>query len=273
MKTSILKTFTIGLVSISLLGLVVTSCQKNSDTATDESVAADNATAEANFSDIARIVDVAAIENGLGKTTGTCPAVTVDTISTPHSMTLDFGTTNCTGADGKLRRGKIIVTWTAKYRQSGTVITLTFVDFYQNDNKIEGTKTVTNNGLNNAGHIYFTVQVTNAKITKASGKIISWNSTRTREWIQGANTPAVADDIYNITGSASGTDANSNAYSMTITKALTIDFSCQYHLTSGTIEVTPTGKATRVIDYGNGNCDDDATLTVGKKTIAFKIKR
>ncbi|MCX6190149.1 MAG: hypothetical protein NTW54_11235 [Bacteroidetes bacterium] len=60
---------------------------------------------------------------------------------------------------------------------------------------------------------------------------------------------------------------------MLITKALITDFSCQFHLVSGTIEITPTGKPTRVIDYGNGNCDDDATLTVGKKTIAFKIKR
>ena len=91
--------------------------------------------------------------------------------------------------------------------------------------------------------------------------------------MQGANTPAVAEDIYNITGSASGTDANGNAFSVAITKALTIDFSCQYHLTAGTIQITPTGKATRVIDYGNGACDDDATLTIGNRTINFKIKR
>lgn len=273
MKLSLFKTLSILFLSFVLLGLVATSCNKNTDTVTDESVAADNATAEANFSDESRIVDVAAIENGLGKTNGTCPAVTVDTLSTPHSMTLDFGPSNCTGADGKLRRGKIIITWSGRYRQAGTVITHSYVDFYQNNNKIEGTKTVTNMGLNNAGHIYFTVQITNAKVTKVNGKIISWSSTRTREWIQGSNTPAVSDDIYSITGSATGTDANGNSFSMLITKALITDFSCQFHLVSGTIEITPTGKPTRVIDYGNGNCDDDATLTVGKKTIAFKIKR
>lgn len=273
MKTPILKTLAIAIVSIGLLALVATSCRKNTDSATEESVAADNSTAEANFSDESRIVDVAAVENGLGKTNGTCPAVTVDTISSPHSLTLDFGTVNCTGNDGKARRGKIIVTWTGRYRQPGTVITHTFDNFYQNDNKIEGTKTVTNMGLNAAGHLYFSVAITGAKITRTNGKIISWSSTRTREWIQGANTATVADDIYNITGSASGTDGNGNAFSVNITKALTIDFSCIYHLTSGTIEITPAGKPTRTIDYGNGNCDDDATLTVGSKTIAFKIKR
>ncbi len=273
MKTSIVKTLTVAILSMGLASLVATSCQKNADTTADESIAADNSTAEANFSDESKIVDIAAIENGLQKTNGSCPTVTIDTMSTPHSMTLDFGTTNCTGSDGKSRRGIIVVTWTGKYRQAGTVITHTFNNFYQNDNKIEGTKTVTNMGLNNAGHIYFTVVISNAKITKANGKVISWTSTRVREWIQGANTPSVADDLYSITGNASGTDGNGTAYTMNITKAITVDFSCQYHLTAGTIEITPAGKQTRVIDYGSGNCDDDATLTVGKKTIAFKIKR
>ncbi len=273
MKTPSLKVITLFLISITLLGLVVTSCQKNADTATEESIASDNATAEANFSDEANIVDVAAIENGLGKTNGTCPAVTVDTLNTPHVLTLDFGTTNCTSADGKLRRGKIIVTWTGKYRVAGTVITHSYLNFYQNDNKIEGTKTVTNLGINAAGHYHFSVVIANAKITKSNGKIITWASTRNREWIQGANTPAVADDIYLITGSGSGNDANGNAFTMVITKGITIDHSCKYHLVSGTVEITPSGKLTRVIDYGNGTCDDDATLTVGKKTVAFKIKR
>jgi hypothetical protein len=273
MKTSILKTISISILSIFLLVVVASSCNKNTDSATEESVAADNSTAEANFSDEARIVDAAAIESGLGKTNGSCPTITLDTMSTPHKMILDFGATNCIGADGKTRRGQIIITWTGRYREAGTIITHTYVDFFQNDNKIEGTKTVTNNGINNAGHLYFSVIITNAKITKTNGKVISWNSNRTREWIQGANTPTISDDIYNITGSASGTDGNGNAFSVNITKALNVDFGCQYHLTSGTIEITPAGKPTRVVDYGNGSCDDDATITVGKKTIDFKIKR
>jgi hypothetical protein len=271
MKSSILKPVLIAAFSLILASVITTSCRKT-DTDTEESIASDNATAEANFSDIDRIVDNAAIDNGLGKTNSTCPAVTIDTTSSPRSMTLDFGTVNCTGADGKARRGMIVVTWTGRYRNPGTVITHTFNNFYQNDNKIEGTKTVTNMGLNNAGHLTYSVVISNAKITKTDGKVISWSSTRSREWIQGENTPGVADDIYQITGNASGTDGKGNTYSMSITKAITVDFSCKYHITSGTIEITPTGKQTRVIDYGNGSCDDDATLTVGRKTISFKIK-
>ncbi len=273
MKAKNAKILVLAIFSFLLVFVIVSSCNKNTDTTTEESVASDDATAEANFSDESKIVDISAYENGLMKTNGTCPAVTIDTASTPHSMTLDFGTTNCLGVDGKYRRGSIIITWTGRYRQTGTVITHTFNNFYQNDNKIEGTKTVTNMGLNNAGHLYFNVIITNAKITKTTGKIITWNSTRTREWIQGANTPTVLDDIYNITGSGSGTDGNNNAYTMLITKAINVDFGCQYHITSGTIEITPTGKLTRTIDYGNGNCDDQGTLTVGKQTVVFKIKR
>jgi hypothetical protein len=42
--------------------------------------------------------------------------------------------------------------------------------------------------------------------------------------------------------------------------------SCQWRIVSGTIEMNPEGKSTRTIDYGNGNCDNEISVTVNGKT-------
>lgn len=47
--------------------------------------------------------------------------------------------------------------------------------------------------------------------------------------------------------------------------------SCQF-ISSGILNLTPDGFKTRTVDYGNGNCDDDATLSVNGNTVAFKLK-
>ena len=49
---------------------------------------------------------------------------------------------------GKERRGKIIITYTGKYRDSLSVITTTFDQYYVNNNWIQGERIVTNNGRN-----------------------------------------------------------------------------------------------------------------------------
>lgn len=260
------------LIGLSAVALNLSSCRK-AEQEDDQQFGIDQSTADALFSDQDNAVDEAANSIGLFKTNGTCPTVTFDTTSNPKVMTLDFGATNCTGNDGKARRGKIIVTWTGKYRQAGTVITHSFDNFYQNDNKIEGTKTVTNMGLNSSNNPSFSVVIANAKITRTDGSSISWSSTRTREWIAGSSTPGIQDDKYSITGGGSGVNKNGDSFTSTITTPLIIDFSCKYHLVSGVMEIVPNGKVKRTIDYGNGSCDDDAVLTVGKKTYNIKIKR
>ena len=85
--------------------------------------------------------------------------ITIDTIGSLKTVTVDYGSSNCDCNDGKTRRGKIITTFTGFYHAQGTIITHTPVDYYVNDIKIEGTKTVENMGLNTSGQPYFNVQI------------------------------------------------------------------------------------------------------------------
>jgi len=78
----------------------------------------------------------------------------------------------------------------------------------------------------------------------------------------------VLDDTYSITGSASGTRANGESYTITITQALVRKMSC-YWFESGKVEITPAGKLTRTLDYGSTGCDANATVTIAG--VSFNI--
>ena len=244
--------------------LIIGGCKKDKDEDLDNETqsSSDNFLVESNVNDELKEVDAAATSNNLGKTG---PVITIDSLATPKKMTIDYGTyTLC--ADGKIRSGKINVTWTGRYREAGTIITIIPENFYQNGNKIEGTKTIENKGRNTAGNLYYTVTVTNAKVTKADAKVRTWSAVRNREWIAGESTAAWNDDVYLLTGNASGVNANGLIYSTNITTPLRVDLSCQYRITAGVVELIPQGKRTRTVDYGNGDCDNTITVTIGNRS-------
>jgi hypothetical protein len=275
----------LALSTLLLSGCFLASCRKDSLDA-DIEAAENNAISESTFNDITTLVDQSVSSgnvllgvNGGSSATGDlaglgsdCATVTLDTVSSTRSVTIDFGTTNCLCKDGRNRRGKIIATYTGRYRSSGTVITISFGNYFVNDNQVKGTKKITNNGTNNAGHLVYSVEVIGQIIKANNGGTISWNSTRQREWTAGENTPLIlTDDTYSITGSASGTNASGLSYTINIIQPLVRTMSCRW-FESGQLEVTPEGKATRTLDYGNSGCDANATVTILNKTYPIVLR-
>lgn len=254
------------------VGILFTSCRRDKDDMMDKdtSTASDNALAEGTFKDVKNIADEASggslssyFPNNVTTERAmlsTCATITHDTISTPHMLTIDFGTSNCLCNDGRYRRGIINVSYNGHYRDSASVHTITFTNYFVNDNQVLGTKTVTNLGHNSSGNLNFDVDV-NGTIIKAGGGTITWTSHRNREWIAGESTPTWFDDIYHITGSASGTNASGNSFTAVITEALRIEVGC-HNITKGKATLTPSGKPTRFIDWGSGACDNQATVTI-----------
>jgi len=261
----------LSLAAIVLLALAACKKDEAEPLDLDYTSASDNARAEDAFSDMLTQVDKAVEDNGLRSADDACdPTVTFDTIASPRTITIDFGPVNCTATNGRMRRGQILVTYTGRYRDPGTVITITPQNYYVNNNHVQGTKTVTNMGLDQNGHLYYTVSV-NGSLTAADG---SWTSThqasRVRTWIQGSDTPTLLDDIYEITGSGSGVNRNGVSYTVNITNALRVVVGCPF-ITSGTVQITPQDRPTRTIDYGNGSCDGIITITVNGNTFTITI--
>ncbi len=190
----------------------------------------------------------------------------------PKVITLDFGD-GFTGRRGNVLKGKIIVTISGRMALAGSVRTITFEDFYVNDNKVEGIKTVTNNGLNDESQPSMTVTA-NDTITRTDGKIVTWNSNRTRTRTDNNGTPLVYwDDTFTITGSSNGVNARGVAYSMTIddTNPLVMVGGWPFFV-KGTV-IMESESRTAVMDYGDGTKDRIATLTINGVTKEITLRR
>ena len=244
-----------------------TSCKREN---LDESMrsAEDNALAEVNFSDAQSIADEAAAGNMSSYKAenpdgilSSCATIIHDTLSDPRVLTIDFGDVNCTCNDGRQRRGIIIVTYTGPYREPGHVHTITFDNYFVNDNQVFGTKIVTNNGYNNDGNLYYSIEVDGSIIRANDEGTITFESSREREWVEGESTPERVDDVYLVTGTANGTNSEGGSFTAIITSALRRTVAC-HQFVSGTAEVIPANRPTRYIDFGDGSCDNQATVTV-----------
>lgn len=257
-----------------ILSLAVFGCRKDDDD-NETTSAADNTLAQQTFDDVQSISDQAAEGNLTSFKTGGiasgCATITNDTIAVPHLLTIDFGALNCLCNDGRSRRGQILVSYTGKYKDSASVHTLTFSDYYVNDNHVMGTKTVTNGGTNGNGNVFYIVEVNGSIGLADSSGTLTWVSSRVREWLEGYSTLPWDDDVYSITGTASGTRADGNSFTAEITEALRKEIGCRW-IVDGVVEFTPDGKPTRVVDFGDGVCDNQATVTVNGHSFPITLR-
>ena len=184
------------------------------------------------------------------------------------TLTIDFGTTNCLCADGRYRRGKILVRFTTDItrRPAGAVVTRE--NYFVNDNQHTATRTFTDIGGGS-----FTVDVTNASIIRANnGGTHSWTANWTFTRTAGFGTPQVSDDVYSVTGAANGTNHQNVGYTATIQNPLIKRADCPKYFVQGTIAVTNTNSKAMTLDYGTGTCDNVATVTVNGHTRTIALR-
>lgn len=268
------------------LTIFITSCKKKQKEEDTETVSASESSLASSIdNDMNNIADEAGRTKSISsfKTAentsimSSCATLNFDTLvnTNADSITVNYGTSNCLCNDGRSRRGSLLIIYIGKYKDSLTTITVTPINYYVNDNKVSGTKTIKNLGHNSSGHLVYEINA-NISILKANNTgTIQWSGTRYREWLTGENTLLWSDDKYSITGSANGTNANGRSYTSVITtgKPLIRDMSlaCRKHFISGELQHTPEGKPTRIIDFGNGTCDDQATVTINSKTYTITL--
>ena len=251
------------------LALTFTSCRKDEDPAGDTSASSDDAYAESIYDNVSNIGDEAyAVSSNTLKSVeitrnylSDCVEISLDTVSIPHALIIDFGEENCLCNDGKYRRGIIIVSFTGHFWRPGTVLTYEFDNYHVNDNRVEGTKVITNMGFNDEDNMYYSFEVIGVIYLANNGGTISWNSSMEVEWIEGIDTFILRDDVYLISGEADGIRANGYTWEREIINPLRKEIGCK-HFVSGTVEMRPEGLAIRLLDYGNGECDNIATVII-----------
>jgi hypothetical protein len=204
-----------------------------------------------------------------------CVTLTIVPLNPPNrfplKITIDFGTAGCLGKDGHTRYGKIITVYTGSLREPGKSATTTFEGFRINDISVEGKHVITNTTGSTPGsnQKQFTVDVTDAKLSKPNGNYSQWNSQRVTTQIEGNGTILPYDDIFRITGGARGKVKRGNtiyAWVSEITEPLIKKFTCRW-ISKGIIRVrretlSNTSVWVSSLNYGNGDCDFKATLTI-----------
>lgn len=258
------------------LSIVFTSCKKDDTTAaqtteiettfalTANQAIADNLTEDAND-----VMMQVAEENDLtGNFTAEppvttnnflCATVTVTPQSGfPKTVVIDFGT-GCTAPNGVHRRGIIRIVISDSLRIPGSTAVMTFENYYVNNYKKEGIITWTNTST--VGTKSWRREVVDGKITAPDGRY--WLHNGVKEIVQtaGVNTPHnPLDDIFRITGHSTVTNSNGHSRTATITEPLQKKVSCHY-IDKGRIRFEGPNHFA-ILDFGNGVCDNIATITI-----------
>jgi hypothetical protein len=252
----------------------VTSCEKENENQAindqeNTTTVKDDAIASNLYDEVFQEVDQALTTNSSqfkSTVADTCKTITIEKLdSNKRRVTINFGD-GCEGNLGRIKKGKIITIASGRYREKGFSREITFDNFYINDYKIEGTKYVLNEGTNSNNKLTFSIHLENGKIITPGGKEITREFERTRTWIKGSDTPwFIWDDEYNIIGTANGVNRNDYSYTRTITDSLYITLGCG-NIRSGIIEIVREDKPLINVDYGDGACDNKATITVNDQS-------
>ena len=240
---------------------------------TDEYVNSFDAAGFQAVSEAQKVNGISAIDSGKVVITVDKTGITVF----PKKICIDFGT-GVIDKRGNTSKGKIYVTISNRMGVIGSTRKLEYYEFFINDNQLKGSKVVTYLGSNR--------QVTNTVVTetpswsilvkdtivRADGTKIIWNSERVRTRISNNATPLLYwDDIYSITGTSNGVNAKGVAYTVEITKPLILKGGWKFFV-EGTV-LTTSEKHTAVLDYGNGDKDAKATLTVNGVTKDINLRK
>lgn len=192
--------------------------------------------------------------------------------TSPTAIEVDFTTIGVQGSDGKVRKGKILLTETGDYTTTGGSLGASFQNFSVDDKPVTGSLTATNQG---------NAQFQLSAVGMGINNEFTFGALKTITWTAGASTPNdETDDSYSISGSASGAeilaDPNANAStfngSISVTDPLVYADSCAFGIISGIMDLTLAGDsvtydAVKVDFVASDGCNNSASVTL-KNTAA-----
>lgn len=290
-------------------------------------VAIDNSSVETDFDDAGNTVDAVMEDSQVSSnlrnfrtetkvtiTTDGCEATVDiseerDTLANFKTRTviIDFGT-GCTSQNGqRVRKGKIITVLTVpnkttvsingqatevnsrfNFSTPGAIRVTNFENYYVNDVKVEGTRTITNITTDVTSNPKHTIKVENGKLTfpatdGSDDVVVTWTSDRIREWTSGHQTinffgaeilipdANPFNDVFKVYGTYSGVNRRGNAYTATVTEAEAIEIhtECWKQLigqpSKGKMTVVSENN-TAIIDFGAGDCDKTFIVSINGTT-------
>jgi len=212
--------------------------------------------------------------SGLGLRTQSLADICANTIvnhdKSAKKITVDFGA-GCNSPNGVTRKGKVILAYTGtNFLSPGTSIVTTFDGFEVNGLKIQGSRTITNGGIDLINNkVTLNVIIENGVITWPDNTSVTYTSTQIRQLKLGS-----AGYEVSATGTASGKSKQGIDYTATVTESLIINEVCAskgvYVPSSGILGFTFQG-IVAAVNYGSGTCDKVVVLTYPGGTKEFTL--
>lgn len=258
-------------VAVMVLGLLFTACSDNESVETDSQeqdyseviLSSEVDETVAAMDDIALDVFDTQESNETSRTVGAntnlpdCVTITIVAEQGYREVTLDFGTEGCL-VRGNILKGKMILSWERNRDEQQVYITKTLEDFYFNDINILGSKSILKQFANDNGNPQST-HTLDLTIIWPNGLQASREGTKIREWVEGHGSGVWSDNVFEITGNWTTTFVNGNTHNYLVDIPLRREVVC-YYFVSGSVIVERTNFS-GVLDYGNGECDNQATFT------------
>jgi hypothetical protein len=286
MKTNFFK---MGAGFLLALSITMIGCQDD-ENLRDNQIAEESLTEAASVGDseaddaldISQEVEADLLNNSSNSRTansfGECAVVTNDEES--KILTIDFGA-GCVGGFGVERSGKIFV----NYSGSGIGDNLarrviTFENYVVNNKGVAGTIELGNRNFD--GDTLVAVhKLINLTVTFPNEKSVVYNGERTRKWYAGVQDGDPSNNEFIITGSVQGVWSDGGEFTHEIVTPIISKWSCRlndgyFARVAGVVEVKKLRRfvdRTRRVDYGNGECDNFITVTVGNRTYTISINK
>jgi hypothetical protein len=202
---------------------------------------------------------------------GACATITVTGNFPAKNIKIDFGV-GCTSPNGVVRKGIMNIVLTDSVRTPGSKATITFDNFYVNGFRKEGTIVRTNTTVSGSGTRSHNRTVTDGKITAPSGKYWLHSCNIDITQTAGVFTPCdITDDVYALSGTRSTTNAEGKTRTGTTQTPLQKKVICS-NIDQGILKIQGPNHFA-IIDFGNGTCDNQATISVdGRPTRTITLR-
>jgi hypothetical protein len=272
-----------GVTVIASLSLIAVSCQKNDHPVNQSQQSSTQALLMNATNDVVQsaALESSDVEDIMGSgDSSSCPMVTFDTSKKifPHVKTIDYGS-GCMGTDSLKRTGEKIVTIYANRDTAspGTLVSVATFKSYTIDGISDtgSIKTYIDSSSTNSMRVFKIVS--NQTLIALNGDTKTFTSTHYWKQMQGGTTATRTDDVYQITGTSSGTETLDGATQFTYTATINaanpvIKRGDCNHRVQGAVNVAihltigGSSNFTEVLDYGTGDCDSKATLSINGGT-------
>lgn len=269
MKT--FRCFKNGCLGVLVLGLVFTSCSDAEDTVMEnhQLEAALELKRSAEMDQIDTVLADVIIEayeaeeaslanrNLHSRAIPDCVTITVVAQQNYRQVTVDFGSEGCV-IQGHLIQGQLVFDYTKLPEAQQIRINYNLLNFYFDAKQVIGSRSILKELSSANGNPQFTHNI-NVTVIWPNGAQASREGTRVRAWVEGFGSGVFSDNVFEITGSWTATFINGNVHSYEVIAPLRREVGCAY-VVSGSFSVDRPNFG-GVFDYGDGTCDNLATMT------------